>query len=92
MRVSIRVRPALDSESDQLSPCVFVDNEGHKIVMRDPRNPCNDEFHFEFDYAHDQCATQEQVFEKDVAPFLPTLFEGFNTTVFAYGGTGAGKV
>jgi hypothetical protein len=34
--------------------------------------------------------TQREIF-KDVEPYITSVVEGFNATVFAYGQTGAGK-
>ncbi len=35
-------------------------------------------------------STQEEIFEKEIKQRIPSLLEGLNTTVFAYGNTGAG--
>jgi kinesin family protein 18/19 len=39
----------------------------------------------------DQHSTQEQVFEKTTKPLVKPVLNGYNSTVFAYGATGAGK-
>lgn len=44
-----------------------------------------------FDACYDGNSTQEEIFEKEISPMLNSLFAGYNTTVFAYGMTGAGK-
>ncbi|KAG2370766.1 hypothetical protein C9374_014260 [Naegleria lovaniensis] len=63
----------------------------HNLVfMKDPRNP-GDEIKFEFDSSYDEEATQNEIFQHEILPILPSLFEGINTTVFCYGMTGSGK-
>lgn len=32
-----------------------------------------------------------QIFEEEVRPLIPGMFQGYNATVFAYGATGSGK-
>lgn len=44
-----------------------------------------------FDAAFDSNSSQLEIYEKTAKPYIPTLIEGFNVTVFAYGATGAGK-
>lgn len=33
----------------------------------------------------------KQIFDRDVNPLIPDIFQGFNATVLAYGATGSGK-
>jgi hypothetical protein len=44
-----------------------------------------------FDAAFDSSSAQIEIYEKTAKPYIPTLLEGYNVTVFAYGATGAGK-
>ena len=44
-----------------------------------------------FDGCYDSNALQESIFNTEVEPLLDTVFNGLNTTVFAYGNTGAGN-
>jgi kinesin family protein 18/19 len=46
---------------------------------------------FQFDMLFDLSATQRYVFEKSTLPLVKPVLNGFNSTVFAYGATGAGK-
>lgn len=32
-----------------------------------------------------------EIFQREVSPLIPGIFEGYNATVFAYGATGSGK-
>jgi len=52
----------------------------------------SEEKQFKFSCVLDRNSSQEDVFKKTEIPFLiHKLFEGYNTTIFAYGHTGAGK-
>ena len=43
---------------------------------------------YAFDVAFDENSTQTEVFERTAQPFISTVIEGQNVTVFAYGATG----
>ncbi len=49
------------------------------------------EKHYAFDYSFDDNATQEEIYEKSVKQFIDRVIMGYNSTMFAYGATGAGK-
>ena len=44
-----------------------------------------------FDYAFNEKTKQETVYENTVKPLVSDLLSGINSTIFAYGATGAGK-
>lgn len=46
---------------------------------------------YAFDIVFDNNCTQNDVFSETSKPLLADLFKGYNSTVFAYGATGAGK-
>ena len=46
---------------------------------------------YAFDYAFDQDAQQEKVFNLTTQFLIEGILNGYNSTVFAYGATGAGK-
>lgn len=46
---------------------------------------------FEFDLVFDPNSSQRDVFEKSTLPLVKPVLNGQNSTVFAYGATGAGK-
>ena len=46
---------------------------------------------FAFDYAFDSDVATTQVFNMTTQFFIEGVLNGFNSTVFAYGATGAGK-
>ncbi|CAE7119646.1 unnamed protein product [Rhizoctonia solani] len=87
VRIACRVRPFINSESRDDSVEV-LDNSSLSVV-----NPVDagKRFRFNFTSVHDQDATQEQVFESDVRPLLPSVFTGHTLTIFAYGVTSSGK-
>ena len=47
--------------------------------------------HRRFDAAYDASSTQAEIFQREIAPFIPHTLQGHNTTVFCYGMTGTGK-
>jgi len=46
---------------------------------------------FAFDHVFDMDSDQESVYEKTAKPAVNSIFEGYNSTIFAYGQTGTGK-
>ena len=46
---------------------------------------------YTFDYAFSATDDTERIYSATVRPLVETVLRGFNATVFAYGGTGAGK-
>ncbi|CAE6425114.1 unnamed protein product [Rhizoctonia solani] len=87
VRIACRVRPFINTESRDDSVEV-LDNSSLSVV-----NPVDagKRFRFNFTSVHNQDATQEQVFEADVRPLLPSVFTGHTLTIFAYGVTSSGK-
>ncbi|KAF8707454.1 TRAFAC class myosin-kinesin ATPase superfamily Kinesin family, partial [Rhizoctonia solani] len=87
VRIACRVRPFINSESQDDSVEV-LDSSSLSVV-----NPVDagKRFRFNFTSVHGQDATQEQVFESDVRPLLPSVFTGHTLTIFAYGVTSSGK-
>ncbi|RAH74787.1 kinesin family protein [Aspergillus aculeatinus CBS 121060] len=61
-------------------------------VVRIP-NPKNEseEYSFQFNAVYEAEATQQELYEAEVAPTVKHLFNGFDVTLFAYGVTGTGK-
>ena len=81
IRVLVRVRPAPDGSS---SMAVDTD-EGGSHLRRGKQN-----FHVKFDGVLDSRATQSDVY-RHVHPAVEAALSGVNSTVLAYGQTGAGK-
>ena len=61
---------------------------GHEDYLRRDRNR---EQNFTFDVAFDETATQQDVFEHTGRHMVQGVLQGFNSSIFAYGATGAGK-
>ena len=49
------------------------------------------EYSFQFDHIFDNFALQNQVYEYSAEFLVRNIFEGFNSTIFAYGSIGSGK-
>lgn len=94
MRVVARIRPLLSSELEKDSIVHAVSSEQDArptaVSIPNPKNPA-ESFNFSFNAVYDQSATQQDVFENEIAPTVKHLFNGFDTTIFAYGVTGTGK-
>jgi kinesin family protein 18/19 len=46
---------------------------------------------YAFDIAFPPEASQDEVYTRTVKDLMPTIVDGYNATIFAYGATGAGK-
>ncbi|KAF2753782.1 kinesin-domain-containing protein, partial [Pseudovirgaria hyperparasitica] len=96
VRVVARIRPLLklEIEKDVIVTAESVGNEkpASPTVVRIP-NPKNgaESFSFQFNSVYEQHATQQDLFDHEIAPTVKHLFNGFDTTIFAYGVTGTGK-
>ena len=49
------------------------------------------EYNFKFDYIFDKKSNQNEVYQISTAFLVDNIFDGFNSTIFAYGATGTGK-
>ncbi|KAI8631496.1 kinesin-II 95 kDa subunit [Xylariaceae sp. FL1651] len=94
VRVVARIRPLLENELDKDVIVHAASNDDGRTsnVVKIP-NPKNEaeEFSFAFNSVYDQSTTQEDLFTAEVAPYLKSLFQGLDVTIFAYGVTGTGK-
>ncbi|KAI5466828.1 P-loop containing nucleoside triphosphate hydrolase protein [Mariannaea sp. PMI_226] len=94
VRVVARIRPLLEKELDKdiIVRADSVESSKPNTIVKIP-NPKNEaeEFSFAFNGVYDQSTTQEQLFTSEVAPYLKSLFQGIDVTIFAYGVTGTGK-
>ena len=101
--VAVRVRPLNSKEiKDRRIPVVRVGKENcgadpivqiSRLAKRGAYLKSEAAAHWEygFDYAFNETTTQETVYEKTVKPLVNDLLGGINSTIFAYGATGAGK-
>ena len=96
VKALIRVRPFLDKESDEMCVQVIKPKE-HGSVQLIPKSikHCNlshlQVTDFSFDGCYDMDSTQEQIYKEQILPLVPGMFQGLNTTIFAYGISGSGK-
>jgi len=94
IRVVARIRP---SQSHELSKDIIVSPASTTpsapstlIKIPNPKNASED-FTFAFSGVYGPEATQQEVFDAEIAPTIKHLFGGFDVTIFAYGVTGTGK-
>ncbi|XP_072029588.1 kinesin-like protein KIF19 [Amphiura filiformis] len=99
LTVVLRVRPLAHSEVECGNTHIAHTLEDNVVVLLDPMDDPDDvlranrsrEKHYVFDYAFDDAASQEEVYNKSTKSLIRSVTEGYNATVFAYGATGAGK-
>lgn len=97
VRVVARIRPLLKQELEkdtivEAAAPSTTDADASPTIVRIP-NPKNEAeaFSFQFNSVYDQQATQQLVFDNEIAPTVKHLLKGFDVTIFAYGVTGTGK-
>ena len=95
--VAVRCRPLMSKEME-ISKEYTIQILNRKVVcVIDPGNTedvfknKSREQQYAFDYAFDKDDTQLDVYDNTTKFLLPGILDGFNTTIFAYGATGAGK-
>jgi len=96
VRVVARIRPLLKKETEKdviVSAALSLpEPDTNPTIVRIP-NPKNEAelYSFQFNSVYEQDATQQEIFDNEVAPTVKHLFSGFDVTIFAYGVTGTGK-
>lgn len=94
--VVVRVRPLLPHEKHQV-PVVRVTRPIKKrnqpsLVTLSPRDGSAEQpVEFAFEKCYDAETPQRVLFQQEIAQSIAGVLAGVNTTVFAYGATGAGK-
>lgn len=104
IKVHIRVRPENERElktrrvveviDDQMllfDPMVDDGYTYHGKRYKEIGKRMNKDLTFNFDTVFDETSSNVKVYEKVIKDFIPSLIDGFNCTVFAYGPTGSGK-
>jgi len=99
--VAVRVRPLSSKEQTISNYETIRVLDGKVVVLLDPsnqfdandvfRNHRNKEKQYAFDFAFDSKSDTVDVFENTTKFLIPGVMNGFNSTIFAYGATGAGK-
>lgn len=89
LKVAIRIRPLLDTESDQQIQINIIEvNSKQEITIQ-----INYQGHLissSYDKIFNTEATQDAIFNY-LYPALEESIKGFNCTIFTYGQTGSGK-
>ncbi|CAA9986290.1 kinesin-8, putative [Plasmodium knowlesi strain H] len=99
MNVVIRCRPMSASEKNEGAKNVIKILDNKMIVLLDPSDNSDNvlrqnrsrEKKYVFDYVFDETSSQEDVYKNSVKCLIDAVIAGYNSTVFAYGATGAGK-
>nr|DAD38666.1 TPA_asm: hypothetical protein HUJ06_012988 [Nelumbo nucifera] len=100
VRVIVRVRPFLLSEIESKGgnpiPCVSVvspengSDQEVSVYLKDYETSRNECYKLDSFYGQEN-DNVSQIFQKEVSPLIPGIFDGRNATIFAYGATGSGK-
>ncbi|CAI9760758.1 unnamed protein product [Fraxinus pennsylvanica] len=101
VRVIIRVRPFLPHEISSTNAypisCISLLNSesetfGDEVTvhLQDPETSRNECYKLDAFFGQEDKNVSE-IFQREVSPLIPGIFEGYNATVFAYGATGSGK-
>ncbi|KAL0338312.1 UNVERIFIED_CONTAM: Kinesin-like protein KIN-10B [Sesamum angustifolium] len=99
VRVVLRIRPFLPQEISSIngSPisCVSLQesepsSDEVTVLLKDQDTSRNECYKLDAFFGQEDNNVSE-IFEREVRPLIPGVFEGYNATVFAYGATGSGK-
>lgn len=96
----LRIRPFLSREISSTNgnpiSCVSLQEAGTPssdevtVLLKDQETSRNECYKLDAFFGQED-NNVSQIFEREVRPLIPTLFQGYNSTVFAYGATGSGK-
>lgn len=88
VRVVARLRPLLPAE---LERDIIIDAATQDTVKIPNPKKDAESYSFHFNSVYDQSATQQALFDQEIAPTVKSLFKGLDVCIFAYGVTGTGK-
>jgi len=94
VKVLVRLRPLSQSEvlaEDSTRVVRIVDDYTCTICPQKNRQRSEEACTFTFDSVLKETATQDEVFQRVGIPIIENVLGGYNSTIFAYGQTGAGK-
>lgn len=83
--VFVRLRP-----TPRVSPDIILDPNKTQMIVRNTVLPGASTLNFTFNYIF-QSASQEEIFDSVGKPAVGNALDGYNSTIFAYGQTSAGK-
>lgn len=97
--VCLRIRPMMEDEIYCGATPAAHRVDDNMVVILDPADDADDilrqnrsrQKQYIFDVVLDATSTQEETYQKSCMFLIPSIINGFNATVFAYGATGAGK-
>lgn len=99
--VAVRLRPMWQKETDRRENNIVKIMDKNLVILRDPVDLLMEdkvlgknrskEKQYAFDYAFEDGASQLDVFQNTTKFLCEGVLNGYNSTVFAYGQTGAGK-
>lgn len=102
--VAVRLRPLWKNEKENNEVGIVKILDEKLVILRDPqdfedelqaknelRKNRTREKRYAFDFAFDENAQTDRVFQLTAQNLCVSVLDGFNSTVFAYGATGAGK-
>ncbi|KAH6826426.1 hypothetical protein C2S53_013520 [Perilla frutescens var. hirtella] len=100
VRVIVRLRPFLSHEISSRNgnpiSCVSLQESDTSssdevtVLLKDQVTSRNECYKLDAFFGQDD-NNVSQIFDREVRPLIPSLFQGYNATVFAYGATGSGK-
>ncbi|KAL9655278.1 hypothetical protein ABK040_009051 [Willaertia magna] len=98
--VTVRCRPFIPSEMQEGNkkeePSFYISGNAIEII-KDNKDVIGNEATntlaktLPFDYVFDEIATTPQIYDQVLSHMVPSVCEGYNCTVFAYGQTASGK-
>ena len=89
IRVGCRVRPLSDEETWlNEAPCTSCSADRRHLTIRTGEQ---DKRTFRFNHVWDTASSQADVFDSAVLPMLPSVFDGINVAVLAFGPRRSGK-
>lgn len=88
IRVFVRTRPFLPSDSGDCDSAIDVSPDEESLSIFDSRTAGSHDFRF--DKVFPPSAGQDQVFD-EVSDFVQSALDGYNVCLFSYGQTGSGK-
>eukprot|EP00392_Amoebophrya_sp_AT5.2_P008523 g8551.t1 len=93
--VAVRCRPPPPTEA-----CIVKVLDESLVILQDPGDQLQSDYlrlnksrerRYKFDLAFSGQVSTEEVYRKTAQNLIPSILNGYNATVFAYGATGAGK-
>ncbi|CAJ1429021.1 unnamed protein product [Effrenium voratum] len=98
--VAVRCRALLPQERAAGGHAIITICNGTTVILEDPHTTAADDYlrlnkskerRYHFDQALEETAQNIEVYERTTRFLIPSVIQGFNATVFAYGATSAGK-